>query len=230
MTDRVILASDGSAASAAEPRWLMDWVSRAGAEVRIVEAGLAQELLEPLLQRRDVVLVVLLHGRDRREMRFATLVATHAAGPVVVVPAERVRRDGPVVVGVGAEDDLDSTLAFGAATAGAGGTELRMIHAWETTGTGEVPPAWDFGTDSIPERQQRALAHLARLARESHPDLIVTAEAVQGPAIPRLADAARTASFLVVGRSHRAAIVQAMFGSTARGLLADAPCPIAVVP
>lgn len=230
MTDRVILAPDGSAASAAEPRWLMDWVSHAAAEVRIVDAAVTAELLEPLLHRRGVALVVVLHGRDPRELRFATLVVTRAAGPVVVVPSEWIRRDGPVVVGVGAEDDLDSTLAFAAAMAAAGGTGLRMIHAWETTGTGEIPPAWDFGTDSIPERQQRALAHLAGLARESHPDLIVTAEAVQGPAISRLADAARTASLLVVGRSHRAAIVQAMFGSTARRLLADLPCPIAVVP
>lgn len=230
MTDRIVLASQGSAASADVPRWLLDLVAHAATEVRIVEAGAPDDLIEPLLHRRDVVLVVVQHGRDRREVRFATLVVTRAAGPVVVVPSEWTRRDGPVVVGVGAEDDLDATLAFAAATAAAAGTELRMIHAWETTGTGEVPPAWDFGTDSIPERQQRALAQLAGLARESHPDLIVTAEAVQGPAIAQLAHAARSASFLVVGRSHRAAVVQAMFGSTARGLLAELPCPVAVVP
>jgi len=267
VTDRILLASDGGAASAAALRWVIDRVGAGSAEVEIVDAAgadgaeraqvaerhgnvegmaallrlvapfvtvtvteSAEPVLDPRLDAPDALLVVGMRRRDRRATRFAELALARARGPVVVVPAEWICRDGPVVVGIGAEDDLTETLAFAAATAAAGRVEVQLIHAWQTTGTGEIPPAWDFGTDSIPERQQRALAHLARVARQSHPELIVTAEAVQGPVVPKLVDAARTASLLVVGRSHRNAVVQAMLGSTARGLLAELPCPVAIIP
>jgi nucleotide-binding universal stress UspA family protein len=134
------------------------------------------------------------------------------------------------MVGVGAEDDVTATLAFAESEAGARRAEVRLIHAWETTGPGELPPAWDFGTESIPERQGRALARLAELERTSHPGLTVEAVAVQGQVVARLSEAARTASLLVVGRSHRNAVVRGLFGSTAKGLLAVLPCPVAVVP
>ncbi len=264
MTERICLASDGGAASAAALRWVIDRVGYGSSEVEIVDTvdpdapdaagrhasvegmtgllGLlapfvhltvrpaADDPLDPLTCSPDSLLVLGVHRRERRGMRLAELALSRAQGAVVVVPAEWIPRQGAVVVGIGAEDDLPSTLAFAAGTAAARRAEVRLIHAWQTTGTGEIPPEWDFGTDSIPERQQRALAHLARVARESHPELTVTAEAVQGRVVSRLADAARTASLLVVGRSHRRAVVRAMFGSTARGLLAELPCPVAVVP
>ena len=190
----------------------------------------ADDPLDLIPDSPDDLLVLGVHRRDRPGMRFAERALARARGPVVVVPAEWICRQGPVVVGIGAEDDLSATLAFATSTAASRRAEIHVIHAWQTTGTGEIPPAWDFGTDSIPERQQRALAHLARSARESHPEVTVTAEAVQGRVVARLADAARTASLLVVGRSHRTAISRALFGSTARGLLAELPCPVAVIP
>jgi nucleotide-binding universal stress UspA family protein len=186
--------------------------------------------LRLLPDSRDALLVVGAHRRDRKRTRLAERAVSRARGPVVVVPSEWICRQGPVVVGIGAEDDVTSTLAFAESEAAARRTDIRLVHAWETTGTGEIPPAWDFGTESIPERQQRALARLAEVAHDSHPGLTVTAEAPQGRVVARLAAAAHTASLLVVGRSHRNAVVRAMFGSTARGLLTELPCPVAVIP
>lgn len=264
VTESILLASDGGAASAAALRWVIERVDHRPVEVTIVDAvdpsasdaaerhagvqGMAGLLgvfapgahptvcadvdrpLELLTASGDALLVLGVHRRDRRGTRFAELALARAPGPVVVVPAEWICRQGPVVVGIGAEDDVPSTLAFATATAEASRSEVHLIHAWETTGTGEIPPGWDFGTDSIPERQQRALARLAQQIRTSHPDLTVTAEALQGPAASRLVDAARGASLLVVGRTHRGAMARAVFGSTARGLLTALPCPVAVVP
>ena len=198
--------------------------------VHLTARPAASDLLDLLGGSADSLLVLGIHRHDHRGLKVAELALTRTRGPVVVVPAEWIPRQGAVVVGVGAEDDVTSTLAFAAGVAAERRTEVQLIHAWQTTGTGEIPPEWDFGTDSIPERQQRALAHLARVVRESHPELTVTAEAVQGGVVARLSDAARSASLLVVGRSHQRAIARAMFSSTARGLLAELPCPVAVVP
>jgi len=261
---KVLLASDGGAASAAALRWVIDRVGHGPAEVKIVDVvdatapdaaergarvrGMARllELVAPslrvgvteargdhaalLARSRDAILVVGAHRGDRRAAPFVDLAVFGARGPVVVVPSEWICRQGPVLVGVGAEDEETDTLAFAESEAAAHGADVRMIHAWETTGTGELPPAWDFGTESIPERQGRALTRLAEGERESHPGLTVTAEAVQGHVVARLSNAARTASLLVVGRSHRNAVIRGVFGSTASGLLAALPCPVAVVP
>jgi len=179
---------------------------------------------------RDAILVVGVHRRDRRPMRFAGLAVARAHGPVVVVPSEWISKRGPVMVGIGTEHDLSATLAFAEGEAAAQRAEIHLVHAWDTTGPGEIPPAWDFGTESIPERQERALSRFAQRQRDSHPELTVTSEAVQGQAVARLAEAARGASLLVVGRSHRNAVMRAVFGSTAEGLVVQLPCPVAVIP
>ncbi|HEU0207200.1 MAG TPA: universal stress protein [Pseudolysinimonas sp.] len=262
--ERILVASDGGAASAAALRWVIDRLGDRGAQVEIVDVvdptapdaaerrasvrGMARllELVAPsvpvrltdapedpaelLTRSRDDLLVVGAHRRNRGRTPFAELAALDAQGPVVVIPSEWICRRGPVMVGVGAEDEMTATLAFAEREAGARRTDVRLIHAWETTGAGEIPPAWDFGTESIPERQGRALARLAELERTSHPGLTVTAEAVQGRVVARLSQAARTASLLVVGRSHRNAVVRSLFGSAASGLLVALPCPVAVVP
>jgi len=184
-----------------------------------------------LFSRSDgAILVVGVHRRDRRPTHFAERAVAGAHGTVVVVPSEWISREGPVVVGVGAEDDVSATLAFAESEASTAGAELHLVHVWDTTGPGELPPAWDFGTESIPERQERALARLARAQRGAHPEVAMTSEAVQGQAVARLTQAARAASLLVVGRSHRNAVMRAVFGSTADGLIAELPCPVAVIP
>lgn len=176
------------------------------------------------------LVVIGVHRRDRVHSRLVEHALDRAAGPVVIVPSEWISGRGPVIVGVGAEDAPSSALAFAEKEAAALRTGLRLIHAWETTGPGEIPPEWDFGTDSIPERQRRALAQFARREERSHPDLPITAEAVQGRLVKKLAAAARTASLLVVGQSHRPALARALFGSPERGLLDQLPCPVAIVP
>lgn len=176
------------------------------------------------------LVVIGVHRGDRVRSRLVERALERAAGPVVIVPSEWISRRGPVIVGIGAEDGPSRALAFAEKEAAALRTGLRLIHAWETTGPGEIPPEWDFGTDSIPERQRRALAQFARREERSHPDLPITAEAVQGRLVKKLAAAARTASLLVVGQSHRPALARALFGSPERGLLDQLPCPVAIVP
>ena len=200
-------------------------------DVRVsVSASASDEALHVLERQPDVLLVVGVHRRDHNGSRWAERAVERSSGPVVVVPSEWISRQGPIMVGVGAEDAPSPALAFAEREAASRHTEVKLIHAWDTTGPGEVPPAWDFGTESIPERQRGALARLVRREKDSHPGLNLTAEAVQGQVVAKLGAAARSASLLVVGRSHRAAVTRALFGSSAAGLLEKLPCPVAVVP
>jgi len=195
-----------------------------------VSASASDEALHALDRRPDALLVVGVHRHGHDGSRWAERAWERSSGPIVVVPSEWIGRPGPIMVGVGAEDAPSRALAFAEREAASRHEEVRLIHAWDTTGPGEVPPAWDFGTESIPERQRGALAHVVRRETESHPDLHMTAEAVQGQVVAKLGAAARSASLLVVGRSHRAAMTRALFGSSAAGLLEQLPCPVAVVP
>jgi len=267
--EKILLASDGGAASAAALRWVIDHIghrpAEVGIDVEIVDAaptaaapadggawhgsgeGMAEllrvvapavrvtvtasdEALRALERRSDALLVVGVRRHDRSGSRWVERALARSSGPVVVVPSEWIGRPGPIMVGVGAEDAPSSALAFAEREAESRHAEVRLIHAWDTTGPGEVPPAWDFGTESIPERQRGALVHVVRRETESHPDLHMTAEAVQGQVVAKLGAAARSASLLVVGRSHRAAVTRALFGSSAAGLLEQLPCPVVVVP
>lgn len=178
----------------------------------------------------NALLVIGAHRGDRRGRQFVGAVVAGARSPVIVVPSEWIRRDGPVAVGIGREDGRTGTLAFAERLAAIRRSEVRVIHAWDTVGPGEVPLSWDLGTESIPERQGRALARLDAFARDARPDLQIRAEARQGRVVATLADAAKTASLLVVGRSHHGAVTRAVFGSTAQGVLSKLPCPVAVVP
>jgi nucleotide-binding universal stress UspA family protein len=178
----------------------------------------------------DAILVIGVHRRDRRSTALAERAVARSQGAVVVVPSEWITRRGPVIVGIEAEDELSGAFAFAESEAAAQGVEIHLVHVWETTGPGEIPPAWDFGTESIPERQARALARLAQAQQSAHPELTITSEAVEGQAVARLAQAADAASLLVVGRSHRNRVMRAVFGSTAEGLLVRLPCPVAVIP
>lgn len=230
----IVNVSDPTATDAAERRVRVGGMARVlttiSPSVRVTITDSVADPLELLARAREDIVVVGAHRGDRKRTPFAEFAASRAEGPVVVVPSEWICREGPVMVGVGAEDDVTAALAFAEREAAARGEDIRLIHAWQTTGLGEVPPAWDFGTESIPERQRRALERLAQLERESHPDVPLTSEAVQGRVVARLTEAARTASLLVVGRSHRNTVVRAMFGSTANGLLGTLPCPVAVIP
>ncbi len=199
------------------------------ADLTVTEA--AADPIEQLARRpSDTLLVIGAHRGDRRGGRFVEAVVDRARCPVIVVPSEWISRQGPVVVGIGAEDAETATLAFAEREAAVRGSEVRLVHVWDMMGPGAVPPSWDFGTESIPERQRRALSRLDDMAQNSHPGLRISSEVSQGKVVLTLAEAARHAALLVIGRSHQPAVVRGLFGSTAQGVLSKLPCPIAVVP
>lgn len=197
-------------------------------DLTVVDA--ANDPVGRLTSSSNALVVIGAHRGDRRGRHLVEAVLAGARSPVIVVPSEWICREGAVAVGIGAEDGRTVTLAFAERQAALRRSEVRLIHVWDTVGPGEVPLSWDLGTESIPERQGRALARFDAFARDERPDLRITAEARQGRVVKTLTEAAKTASLLVVGRSHHGAVIRAIFGSTAKGVLSQVLSPVAVVP
>ncbi|MET1061078.1 MAG: universal stress protein [Nocardioides sp.] len=145
-------------------------------------------------------------------------VAAHAAAPVLVVPSSW-RRSGeraPVVVGVGETEVSGSLVSAGLEMARRSGTGLRLVHA-RPDGQSSPEGAATSGRDAF-----------AELLAE-YPDVQVESRVHQGAPEDTLVAAGETASLVVIGRHHRRHRMGPRLGSTARAVLAQAPCPVMVV-
>jgi nucleotide-binding universal stress UspA family protein len=226
------------------PRWLRhiaDAAVRSGAGATDVEvvAGATEQLL---MQRADGarLLVVGSYGEAACSGTLAgrtglTLVE-RAPCPIAVVrgraPLIPPPRRGPVVVGVDGSPASVRALVLAADLAAAIGGELLAVHAFtDVTGAGGAP--------------RRRPEDWARLVAEAEADLDATVAAaltdcprirfsrhvVAGTTLGVLMDHARSARVVVVGqRDERAPAGEMVLGSTSRGLVEFAPCPVVVLP
>jgi nucleotide-binding universal stress UspA family protein len=138
-------------------------------------------------------------------------------------------RRGPVVVGTDASAAGKAALDLAVDLAVASGTRVIALHSWtdvvadESGGVRRVE--WD-GTE-LAARAVELLDVLVKPVLERHPDLDVERRVVNDTALRALLDQARDARMVVVG--HRRAAVIGRLGSTSRGLVEFAPCPVVVV-
>ncbi|MCW0214359.1 MAG: universal stress protein [Pseudonocardia sp.] len=160
--------------------------------------------------------------------------------PLVVVrgaePGSPRPVDGPVVVGV---DSLAArTPVLDAATdlAVVLSAPLLVVHAWSDVvaapGGGARRVAGDW--TSLAADADALLRDVGARVAARAPGLDVETRALRDTALRGMLDLARTARLLVVGprRDHRppARDEGMMVGSTSRGLVGFAPCPVVVVP
>ncbi|GII06014.1 universal stress protein [Planobispora takensis] len=163
-------------------------------------------------------------------------VAGHTSCPVAVIRATPTGQDapgaawgGPVVVGVDGSPAGAQALAFAFAEASRRGAELRAVHAW----SGPVIEGAPGLLTSAGERQggeQRVLAEALAGWGERHPDVKVTAQAVNGHPVDALKEASAGTGLLVVGSRGRGDLKGLLLGSVSHSLLHHAYCPLVVVP
>ena len=222
----------------AEPRWLRelgDAAGRAGVdrvERHVVPGPVVDEIVAR--SRGAGLVVVGSYGEGARSGMRAGIVALDlveaASCPVAVVrgaaPGLVPRRGGPVVVGTDAASADDPALRLGAELAAALGTGLSAVLSWSdvTEDARGVHRVAADGAAPAAERLDRAVAAL----RRAHPGLPVQRHVVEDTALRALLEHARGARAVVVGR-RGSRDARRWLGSTSRGLVAFAPCPVVVV-
>jgi nucleotide-binding universal stress UspA family protein len=142
------------------------------------------------------------------------------------------RRDGPVVVGVDGSPAGDAALELAAELAEAAGARLLAVHAWsdvEADSAGAAHRA-EADWDVLADRATQLLDARVGPVRQHHPDLLIEQESVADTALGALLARADVARAVVV--AHRASPPPQdsvlVLGSTSRGLVEFAPCPVVV--
>ena len=201
----------------------------------VVAGGASAVLLDQSRFASLVVVGTRGHGgfTGLRAGSVSTQVATHAAIPVLVVPAEPAAiPDGPVAVGVDGSPAAEAALGFAIDHAAARGVPLLAVYAWD------VPPRHNLGpitrTHYDPAEAQaeseRLLAEALAGWADKYPDVPVRRRVVHSlsPAAC-LRDASAGAGLLVVGSRGRGGFTGLLLGSVSRSLIGHARCPVAVV-
>jgi nucleotide-binding universal stress UspA family protein len=158
-------------------------------------------------------------------------VATHAAGPVVVVRDGTIRSDGPVVVGVDEGDESDLALAMAFEEAALRTARIVVLHAYlldvRTWGLDLPPEAED--EEFRRSVESKRLAGIIAPWREKFPTVPVEIVVVEGQAAARLVEASATAQLVVVGSRGRGGFAGLLLGSVGLHLLHHAGCPVLIV-
>lgn len=225
------------------PAWLrelVDTAERQGAdpvETELVAGGIADVLLER--SGPDGFLVVGSYGEGVHAgmlagtLALALLARADCAVAVVrgAAPGLPPPRTGPVVVGVNDAPSADTVLERAAEVAAAHGAHVLAVHTWSdivaTAGGHSVRRSASHGSELAADAAVALEARVARF-RERRPGVVIESRVVGDTALRALLDQAADARAVVVGR-WRGPDTGGMLGSTSRGLVEFAPCPVVVV-
>ncbi|MFJ8716614.1 universal stress protein [Streptomyces violaceus] len=135
----------------------------------------------------------------------------------------------PITAGVDGSQESLAALAWAAREAVRRGPALRVVHAWRVQSPEVIESAITGDADSQAERVHNAVTEAVRTVTERHPDLDVTADVVEGPAVDTLVAAAADAELLVLGSRGHGPIVGFLLGSVGQQVIAGAARPVVLV-
>lgn len=240
----LLVHAEEEAGTGQEPDWLRELLdaalrSGAAAQARTVPGNPIGRLVE--LSAEAHLLVVGSYGTGAQDGMLAgdvgLALVDRARCPVAVVrgtePGVPPSRTGPVVVGVadGAAAG-DTALELAAELAASSGARLLAVHAWsemQVDATGAAHRA-EADPDVLAERAEQLLDARLAAVRQRHPDLPIEQESVADTALRALlARADRARAVVVAQRASPPPSEGALvLGSTSRGLVEFAPCPVVV--
>ncbi|MET8543430.1 universal stress protein [Kitasatospora sp. NPDC004799] len=158
-------------------------------------------------------------------------VLRRASCPVVLVRAEAVEAEGPVLVGLDLTHPMDDVLAFAFDAAARRRAPLRVVHVWSPPVASEYMALQAVGglKGELSAVERTRFAEQLDPWRERHPEVSVTADLIQGSRSAALVDAAAGARLLVVGRRVRRTLLGAHLGPVAHAAIHHVRCPVALV-
>ncbi|MFI2223301.1 universal stress protein [Streptomyces fradiae] len=156
-----------------------------------------------------------------------------AAGDVSGAAGGAVPGGGEVVLGLDLARPSDALVGYAFDAAASRGAALRVVHGWSAgaghggSGSASAAP----GPGGGPSRPGTPpLTGVLRPWRDMYAEVPVAEQCVVGSPGEHLAEAARGASLLVVGRRVRHAALGAHIGPVAHAVLRHCAAPVAVVP
>lgn len=160
------------------------------------------------------------------ESSVAVPLTARAPCPVVVIHAPEHTAVHPptLVVGVDGSESSRAAVAFAVAEASLREARLRAVRVWPR------PVLTHEDTEAGLAARRRLLAESVAGRAERYPDVDMAQEVLRGHPVEELALAARSSLALVVGRTGRGGYTGMRLGSTVRGLLHHADCPVITVP
>ncbi|MFC4466614.1 universal stress protein [Streptomyces xiangluensis] len=204
-------------------------------------AGMAAEVLLTQAERADMlVLGSSGHGTIAGFLlgSVGQQVLAHAAGPVVMVRADKhaaAEAPGDEVVVAIQElgDPANEPLQFAFEAAAARGATLRAVHAWN------LPALYGYGAaagqlasqaGSLAALKEEALSAALAPWQEKYPQVQVTQTVDLSFASGAVLQAAERAALVVVGRTKHRPSLGMHVGPVAHAILHHAKAPVAVVP
>ena len=205
------------------PGWLrelVDAAERCGVdtvEAEVVPGGIVDTLLDRAAEAR--MLVVGSYGDAAWTGMLAGSVAVtlidRAPCPVAVIrgtaPQVPPPRSGPIAVGVDGSEAGGAALDLAAQVAASVGAPLLAVRA-------------SASADAVAARAEAQLAAV----RIRYPALPINEREVDGTAYAVLAEQARDARLLVLGRHQAQPGIDVVLGSTEHGLVESVPCPVLI--
>ncbi|WP_338894488.1 universal stress protein [Streptomyces sp. TG1A-60] len=131
----------------------------------------------------------------------------------------------PITAAVDGTSESLAALAWAGREAVRRGLALRVLHAWRW----EPQEAITVDRDGQAHWAGQALAEAARDVSERHPELEVTTDLVEGPAVASLVAAAEHAETLVLGSRGHGVVVGFLLGSVGQQVIAESPRPVVLV-
>jgi nucleotide-binding universal stress UspA family protein len=157
----------------------------------------------------------------------ATIVATHAHGPVVIArpPAKPPASGNPVLVGVDGSDHSIAALDFAFDIAARTGAPVVAMHVWWAGPLSSVADG-----KQIPAQAGHALSDALEPWRQKYPDVQLTERLVHSAnAAEELVDESANAGLVVVGTRGHGGFAGLLLGSVSLSVAQHAHCPVAIV-
>jgi nucleotide-binding universal stress UspA family protein len=196
-------------------------------------AVVGSEVAVLLQESRTAGLLVLGH-RDlgTRAGRLIGAVGVQLVGrtgcPLLIVANEG-DPGGTVIVGVDEPPISDDILVEAFRQAQLAGLPLHVVHAWRVPAP-VVPSTMGYGYELVELAESEALAgQLERVGRD-FPTVAATCEIRLGRPISVLTETCEGAAILVVGGQESGVVRERVHESVAMAAVAQAPCPVLVVP
>ncbi len=158
---------------------------------------------------------------------FADAVATHAEGPVAIVPEGAKDHDGPIVVGV--DDAPEARAAIRHAFEIAGRTKRKVValHGYQV-----VVSRSRYYNKPSGEQEAELLAQVQDIVgpiAADHPGATWEGRVVRHHPVWALIEASKTASMVVLGSRGRGGFASMLLGSTSREVLRNSESPVFIV-